>query len=286
MADADEDSLGLPSAIQQDDDPTEETQDFRFLASLSSSVILDSNQKLPKRGEKDFEANATKLQANTLEASRQALHDALNHTRFHNPKNHVVAYYDPATGGAWVEKAKGILFNTVGVWRRDKPDWMKEPSSQDEPGQQLGGLWLQPEEALYTLERGSLDIHWPPSHNDADSETRESLPMSLQGAYAAFVSMAQPNGLTLEQYVVYGNLKRGGFTVIRAGPSDTFENSPKTAAVAKKTLTPNLGARFVAFWQRLLIRGPTYPSNRIAFGPLVTPGWYRSYSKLPTQLEG
>lgn len=279
MADVDEDVLPVPSSLQQDDDPSEETQDYRFLASLSSSVILDSNQKLPKRGEKDFEANATRLQASTLESSRQAMHDALSQTRFHNPKTHVVAIYDPETGGAWVEKAKGILFNTVGQWRRDKPSCLQPDNDDTMEEKRAGGLWLHPEEALYLLERGSLDVHWPTTASSSNTTGAPDLPMSLQGAYAVFIGLAGPNQLTLEQYIVYGGLKRGGFTVIRADTESSDLLQENVHEQSSGQVTAGSWSVFVAFWQQLLTRGPRHPDNRLRTGPLVTPGLYRSYSK-------
>ncbi|KAF2094744.1 tRNA splicing endonuclease-like protein subunit [Rhizodiscina lignyota] len=267
MADLDEDNPLIASSDAQDNDLSEETQDFRFLTALSSSVILDTHQKLPKRGEKDFEANATKLQASTLEASRQAMHDALNHTRFHNAKGHVVATFDPEENGAWVEKAKGVMFNTA------------EP-------RQDGALWLRPEEALYLLERGNLDIRWPASTSTASDETpteafdEPGIPMSLQGAYAAFVGMSEPGGLTLEEYTVYAGLKRAGYTVIRPSSAATIDNV-HVAEVDKETTSSDLIARaFAAFWQLVTNMEPSHPQNRMATGPLVTPGLYRSYSDI------
>src|SRR5215471_9763246 len=56
-------------------------------------------------------------------------------------------------------------------------------------------LWLLPEEALYLLERGSLEIMWPaPSpapvsedRSEEDKRVEEGVPMSLQAAYACFI---------------------------------------------------------------------------------------------------
>lgn len=276
MADVDEDNGLLSSAAPQDQDLSEETQDFRFLSALSSSVILDANQKLPKRGEKDFEANATKHQASTLEASRQAMHDALNHTRIHNHKAHVVATYDPETNGAWVGKAKGTLLNTMGVWRKRaqvQAEASGEVDVEDAPTA-TGALWLHPEEALFLLERGSLDVHWPAVDGE---KLTDGLPMSLQGAHAAFIGMGKPGDLTLEQYSVYASLKRSGYIVVRPSANNATISTdvpPPTTTEANDSNPSSLAA----WWHRVTKSEPIHPEHRLTCGPLVTPGLYRSYS--------
>lgn len=287
MADFDEHNPLITSSAGQDNDLSDETQDFRFLSALSSSVILDPNQKFPKRGLKDFEANATKLQATALEASREAMHDALNHTRFHNAKGHVIALFDPVGNGAWVEKAKGTMFNTVGVWKKkekrsDAPESLDDIEDESGP-KQTGALWLRPEEALYLLERGTLDIRWSVSASAESTAISEGdpdeagIPMSLQGAYAAFIGMEQPGGLTLEEYTVYAGLKRAGYTVIRAPAVATIELAmPKSDAEVPSVNA--ISRLFADFWKRIVNMEPEHPESRLKDGPLVTPGLYRSYS--------
>lgn len=147
------------------------------------------------------------------------MHNALAHPRIHAPKHHVVAFYSPdgpvppasvevpAKGlgvhpdsCVWVPLAKGPLFKTMGQADR----WNR--------------VWLLPEEALFLLERGNLDIRW--SHSSNDPEGQESvdqsvtaIPMSLQAAYACFLGRG---GLTLERYTVFTGLKRLGYAVVRA----------------------------------------------------------------------
>ncbi|KAI5286123.1 tRNA-splicing endonuclease subunit sen54, partial [Ascosphaera aggregata] len=91
-------------------------------------------------------------------------------------------------------------------------------------------VWLFPEEAIYLLERGSLDIRFPARQPASVNVTvsgcriqtitgsveddNGGIPMSLQAAYAM---MLVRSGLDMERYTVYSGLRRGGYTVVRAG---------------------------------------------------------------------
>src|SRR4051812_14407319 len=89
MADLDENPpTNAQADADEDNDPTDETQDFLQFASYAKT----SNQ-IPKRGEKDFERHGTRHQDDLLSASRQAMHDALDHTRVHTPRAYVRAFY-------------------------------------------------------------------------------------------------------------------------------------------------------------------------------------------------
>lgn len=188
------------------------------------------------------------------------MHQAISGTRVHNPKNHILATYDPPSNMAKVDKIKGQAFRTMG----------REIS---------GTAWLLPEEALYLLERGSLDVRWPP----ADGED-EGLPMSLQGAYAAFVGMGDSaeSDLTMERYIVYAGLKRSGYIVTRA---DSWNGGKHIAPAADVFSSPSVlgpfwsSSLFGSLWKRLLRPSSPQPNPHTSLGPLVVPGLYRSYSK-------
>jgi tRNA-splicing endonuclease subunit Sen54 len=80
-----------------------------------------------------------------------------------------------------------------------------------------GKEWLLPEEALFLIERGTLDCRWPVKRQQGDEKihrTEDGAPMSLQSAYAAFIGEGDVGGkLTLEHYNVYAGLKRSGYVV-------------------------------------------------------------------------
>ncbi|KAI1491941.1 tRNA-splicing endonuclease subunit sen54 N-term-domain-containing protein [Biscogniauxia mediterranea] len=155
-----------------DDEADDKTQDFRlFNSSSSTRRHQQASGRAIRRGEKDFEAHGTRAQSGQLEASRAAMREVLGHTRTHRPRDHLRGWYFPdrwagAAAGAddnsglfarervvVLESDRGTLAHTTGrvvtgaAAERGSPGWLK--------------TWLLPEEALYLLERGSLDLWWP-----------------------------------------------------------------------------------------------------------------------------
>ena len=125
-----------------------------------------AERHLPKRGEKDFESHATNLQLETLERSRRAMHGVLSWQRTHTQKNHILAMYDPDSNMAVVDKVKSQHFQTMGT-------------------NKAGKEWLMPEEALFLIERGTIDCRWPVKREVGDHEEyriEDGAPMSLQSA--------------------------------------------------------------------------------------------------------
>ncbi|KAK2779797.1 tRNA-splicing endonuclease subunit sen54 [Onygenales sp. PD_12] len=335
MADADEDTIFHPpstspsaSASQDqsthiDNDISDETQDFRFLNSLS--FLPDPNQpaSLPRRGEKDFEPNPTLRQADVLAASRDAMHNALAYPRLHNPKNRVVGIYCP-TG----------MLRPAG-WKNEKPDAAQEQTIASEETGEVGSktttkkkknkkpppphgigrdtcvcvpsprgqhfrtvgqadhwnrMWLLPEEALYLLERGSLDIRWPaPGGDDEDEEdVDQGVPMSLQAAYACFIGRG---GLTVERYTVYAGLRRGGYAVVRAGSwgvgeeeeqVDTDADADADTAAQQIMTTGSRNVGVFGFLARIFnsLHTATGPKGDTVHGPVIGLGIHRSYQDI------
>ncbi|GAB1214717.1 hypothetical protein ATERTT37_003886 [Aspergillus terreus] len=297
MADADEAAANLPRdpAAPVDTDLSDETQDFRMLNHLS---FLDTSQQtIPKRGEKDFEPNPTLYQADILSASRQAMHNALSFPRLHNPRNLVVGIYapdgpapprshtaapstgddaqlkkSPALGAAAIHPAscvyvpvpKGQYFKSIGQADR----WNR--------------MWLLPEEALYLLERGSLDIRWPRSLTGCDpapegeDDEDSGIPMSLQAAYAAFIGHG---GLTVERYSVYAGLRRLGYTLVRAPGWADEEDEEDSAADAERpqTQTQTRGPGLAGVLERFMRWFHSPPTT--AVGPVAGVGIHRSYNR-------
>lgn len=291
MADADEDiirAVGVQTSADSSDDDDDSPQDFRFLSALTS---FRTGSSIPKRGMKDFEPDPTKLQSSTLAASRQAMHSALSYMRVHAPKAHVVGIYNEKTGLTRVKKAKGSMFKSIGRGTVD------------------GGVDLLPEEALWALERGSLDVRWPvdgqgqeaeisPTGNDEDQtdggptvgvtydleQEDLGITMSLQGAYAALLGEEGLRGgsLTLDRYLVYAGLKRSGFVVLRA---EGLEKMPllNKASLSRASNMWTLSDMY-GWLYKLVLKSWTEKSARETqrTGPLVTPGLYRSYGRCCT----
>jgi tRNA-splicing endonuclease subunit Sen54 len=175
-------------------------------------------------------------------------------------------------------------------------------------GDSRNRVWLLPEEALYLIERGSLDIRWPDrwktdneSGDKVDDEEDDDhaigeLPMSLQGAYASFIGKS---GLTLERYQVFAGLRRLGYTIARAPtwddsytgmnghaviPADS-QWTMKTGRHDDEGQQQTSGGGILGLIHRLVCYffAPRDGSNGIscpAFGPLVAPGLYRSYNDI------
>lgn len=162
------------------------------------------------------------------------MHDALSFNRVHAPKKHILAVYDPVSNMAYTDAPRSTLFKSTGRVKPARETGLVDPVSSHR-------LWLLPEEAIYLLERGTIDIRWPAPAQDSSDHV--GLPMSLQGAYAAFIGTAEAHGdvLTFEKYSVYAALKRLGYAVHRA---DTW-NAPA------KPATPDSFPTLPGTWQRL-----------------------------------
>lgn len=244
MADQDEDALRPGAADQADVDMSDETQDFRFLSALTGSA---SQPILPRRGEKDFEPHGTRAQQDELSKARAAMHQALSHTRVHNPKGHIRATYDAATHLTHVASPRGQHFRTAGKADAE------------------GRMWLLPEEALYLLERGNLDVRLAEGPG-------EGLPFSLQMAYAMYVGRL---GLSLERYMVYAGLKRNGY-IVQRGPA--WEDGKAMADVVPLREAESGPGKANTIWEWLVGLRSWAEDEGPVTGPLVSKGLYRGYS--------
>lgn len=173
---------------------------------------------------------------------------------------------------AYTVDPKGPLFKNMGK---------VFPSNEDPLGFRDGRsnrLWLLPEEILYLLERGTIDVRWP---TDGTEEDGLGVPMSLQGAYAAFIGREDEveGALTFERYSVYAGLKRMGYIVHRA-PSWDGPGGPPGEDCFPPLLrfTWGLGL-FSSAWRSLFPIQISAPEKQQREGPLVQTGSYRSYGK-------
>lgn len=370
MADADEDRIPSITQLSNPTDPndadhdsgsdgdSDAAPDYRFLPGTTSA----KKHALPARGTKDFEPNATARQSNTLEDSRQVMADALSVLRVHSAKKgEMVGVYfaneEDWDGRAYdslqeakdhddtktktkksaalsegegrcvaVEKFTNTYVRTMG--KSDRRNW----------------IWLLPEEALFLIERGSLDIRYEAQEGEDEDFEQESedgatehaqtpeaesteeqnqerksygeseadetqattadpgskdspqlkpsrIPMSLQGAYAAFIGK---NGLTLERYTVYANLKRAGFIVQRAptwhGPvEDTSKELAQQSTTSNALITSSQPMSLISRLLSYLFRSPpkpnSIPCHNAITGPLISPGLFRNYYDVYRQLH-
>ncbi|KAI1076386.1 tRNA-splicing endonuclease subunit sen54 N-term-domain-containing protein [Whalleya microplaca] len=308
-------SSGAAGQDAEDDVPSledalaDETQDFRLFSSLLNK--RQASSKTIRRGEKDFESHGTRAQESVLEASRSAMHEVLSHTRSHKPRDCTRGWYFPDKwAGAPAEQQERVGGERAsGLFAPDRVVAL-ETEVRGPLGQTTGRVvtgvekhtpgwlktWLLPEEALYLIERGSLDLWWPargiedifPVKREGESESKDpaeqgfaehelGVPLSLQAAYALFIGRDGERGkVTLEKYQVYANLRRLGYKVLRAAyiplpPTPPHKSPPHT------------------LWEWLfsLLNPSSLPENPATprpNGPLVKPGLYRSYNPIYAQL--
>lgn len=238
------------------------------------------------------------------------MHNALSFPRLHSTKNRVVAFYAPdgyaskanhAISKAGGEDVKSSDSTAPGPARpaprsaRISPDacvYVPNPKGQlfKTMGQadSKSRVWLLPEEALYLIERGSLDIRWPNPSGSVEGLDEEdlSIPMSLQAAYACFMGRG---GLTLERYSVYTGLKRLGYTLVRApGWCDDIKQQESDVSDNSETTSPQLRGPGLAGMLASLFKWihDPYSTASTATGPIIGTGIHRHYGKFLHSILG
>lgn len=296
----------------------EETQDFLQFASMFKKKNVSA--QTIRKGEKDFESHGTNAQANALERSRQAMEDVLSFTRIYKPTNWIRGWYFPDHFSHWTEEEDDIIDDRVpgdgaGIEKKRKLNArdrvvivegdlgvVSKTHGRVVTGQAKDQVakdktWLLPEEALFLVERGSLDLWWPmrgldvifppakqvpeslnqppkptDSEDDKDDEYDLGIPLSLQAAYSLLTGNDGERGkITIQKFQVYSNLKRLGYKVLRASSGGTTPDPVKPQPTS--------------VWSWLFSLVPPRQPHQKPFGPLVQPGLYRSYKSVYKQLE-
>ncbi|XP_062937101.1 tRNA-splicing endonuclease subunit Sen54 isoform X2 [Cynocephalus volans] len=157
--------------------------------SLSARELLAArsrSQKLPQRshGPKDFLPDGSVAQAERLRLCREELWQLLAEERVERLGSLVAAEWRPEEGFVELKSPAGKFWQTMGF---------------SEQGRQR----LHPEEALYLMECGSIQLF----HQD--------LPLSIQEAYQLLLT---EDTMTFLQYQVFSHLKRLGYVVRRFQP--------------------------------------------------------------------
>jgi tRNA-splicing endonuclease subunit Sen54 len=255
--------------------------DFKLFKSMFDKNSISS--KSIRKGEKDFESHGTRAQDSVLEASRQAMEDVLDYTRMHRYDGWVRGWYAP---DRWADESEDDTFlrDRVVCMEHEKGNWMKDIGRVPSAGKGTaagGRLWLLPEEALYLIERGTIDVWWPnkaleellPKGVPSNAEDYDAgVPLSLEAAYALLIGYEGERGkVSLPKYQVYTHLKRGGFYILRAPPNPPRPEPPPQPQ-------PSL-------WAWLLsVAGLDEPPKVNPHGPLVSPGLYRAYGPIYQRL--
>nr|XP_020858310.1 tRNA-splicing endonuclease subunit Sen54 isoform X3 [Phascolarctos cinereus] len=159
----------------------------RMLSPEELFAARSRDQKLPLRshGQKVFLPDGSEAQEEQLRLCRQELWTLLAEERVERRGSLVTAEWSPQDGVVTLKSFAGKFWQTMGF---------------SEGGQQR----LYPEEALYLLECGSIQLFY------------QDLPLSIQEAYEMLLAQGTKGFL---KYQVFSHLKRLGYVVRRFQPS-------------------------------------------------------------------
>ncbi|CAN9504237.1 unnamed protein product [Ophioblennius macclurei] len=144
------------------------------------------SRRIPVRGQKDFFPDGSEEQRRRLEESLEEHWSLLEEERVERLGNLVRGTWKPEEQLVELQTPAGKFWQTMGF------------SSQ-------GRQYLLPEEALYLMECGNVQVF------------QHDLPLSIQDCYESFLSGG--GSVSLQQYQVFGHLKRLGYVVHRFEPS-------------------------------------------------------------------
>jgi tRNA-splicing endonuclease subunit Sen54 len=246
------------------------------------------------------------------------MHNALTFPRLHHPKNRVIGFYAPdgsaPPASAFKAATAGENAEDTSASKGDKTQTANLPIKASTTGtgvpadacvyvpnpkgpffrtmgraDRWNRVWLLPEEALYLLERGSLDIRWPSSitgsaagDQDDEEDDELSIPMSLQAAYACFIGRG---GLTLERFSVYSGLRRLGYAVVRAPSWDESKDAHEEEFEQTTNIQGIRGPGIIGFLGRLFRSILNFNSTGTAVvGPLAGLGIHRSYREFMSHI--
>ncbi|KAL8639444.1 MAG: hypothetical protein Q9228_003531 [Teloschistes exilis] len=291
------------SPTASDDDSDDTPLNYAHL----THTHAQNSSALPRRGIKDFESHGTNAQRSVLENSRGAMHDALSVGRVHAGKGGLVGWFDVERGDDGIrgegpqERQWGSDGERRVVIEKPTGQHVRTTGQADREGR----LWLLPEEVVYLVERGSLEVRYriadpmkgvekeEEGHEEThgqgfdgrqregaekEREEREEgdgggwdgVSLSLQACYAHFIGR---DGLTLERYTVYAGLRRSGYIVLRA--PEWYGHPPPPSS--NHPPNPEKGPGFWYWLYSTLLESAAREPPPL--GPLVGTGLYRNYSK-------
>ncbi|KAM9843362.1 tRNA-splicing endonuclease subunit Sen54 [Aulostomus maculatus] len=142
------------------------------------------SHKIPVRGQKDFFPNDSEEQQQRLEQSLSEHWSLVSEERVERLGTLVKGTWIPSQQIVELQSPAGKFWQTMGFSAN-------------------GRQCLLPEEALYLMECGTVQVFY------------QDLPLSVQDGYESFLSS---NAVSLQQYQVFGHLKRLGYVVHRFDP--------------------------------------------------------------------
>jgi tRNA-splicing endonuclease subunit Sen54 len=306
---------------EAEDAVEDEMPDFRDFSRITGKKSLSSSAI--RKGEKDFEATGTRAQQDALEQSRSVMEEILSYTRTHAADDWMRGWYFPdalvdigaddespewlrVSGERPVNARNRVVVVEVARRNVEKHTGMHVPAIKHECGNRL---WLLPEEALFLVERGSLDLWWPtrslaeilprvfqgnggmagaetsdkpPSVLTAELDDYEAgFPLSLQAAYSLLIGYEGERGkISLPKYQVYSNLRRGGMNVLRAATIP-----PPLGAATASEMPASPPSIWAWLFSLVFSSKPSTCRAPPPIGPLVQPGLYRSYRPIYEMLH-
>ncbi|XP_070837995.1 tRNA-splicing endonuclease subunit Sen54 [Chaetodon trifascialis] len=183
-------------------DQNKRDTDGKFFSEILSPSELfaarSRSHKIPVRGQKDFFPNDSDEQRRRLEQSLNEHWGLISEERVEKLGNLVKASWIPSEQIVELQSPAGKFWQTMGFSANGKQR-------------------LLPEEALYLMECGSLQVFY------------QDLPLSIQDGYERFLSSRT---VSLQQYQVFGHLKRLGYVVHR------FDLSSQPSSYARQLNLP------------------------------------------------
>ncbi|XP_042304150.1 tRNA-splicing endonuclease subunit Sen54 isoform X2 [Sceloporus undulatus] len=159
----------------------------RLLSPAELLAARTRDHKVPQRshGQKDFIPDGSEEQEEKLRQCREEHWQLLEEERVERLGSLVKAEWKPKEGIVELQSPAGKFWHTMGFMDHGKQ-------------------CLLPEEALYLLECGSIQLFY------------KDLPLSVQEAYENLLSQTS---VSLLKYQVYSHLKRLGYIILRFRPS-------------------------------------------------------------------
>ncbi|KAK5913527.1 hypothetical protein CgunFtcFv8_008050 [Champsocephalus gunnari] len=179
------------------------------------------SHKIPVRGQKDFFPDDSDEQRQRLEQSLNEHWSLISEERVEKLGNLVKATWIPSENIVELQSPAGKFWQTMGFSAGGKQ-------------------FLFPEEALYLMECGNVQVFY------------QELPLSIQDGYEKFLYSST---LRLQEYQVFGHLKRLGYLVHR------FHPSSETSSYAKQLNLPQSRDRAGKQLKRKRSASPTATSS-------------------------
>ncbi|SGY76871.1 BQ5605_C005g03524 [Microbotryum silenes-dioicae] len=261
------------TANDQEENEEDALPDWRQFAKFATKFTTQDDSHgapvpfIPKRGEKDFEplppfsslpassdlATLSSHQISQLNESRAALFSALSTgSRHHSSKAYNSFTWDPQLARAALDgdHSFGVHLGSMGRHSSERKR-----------------LELLPEEALYLVERGAIEL-WTKPTGTQDDERGPRVPMSVQHAWAELIGADE---LTIERYQVYANLRRLGFILNRTrAPKPRSTSKPTRAPTPPRSFSPRTVIQWIA-WPLIRFRELVVHFGRWCFPTPLAP---------------